>query len=282
MKVKEAIKVMRSRLVEVMDAAEARAVTGLIIEEVMGYSAVDVVLRGDSELPEFIPPKIEAICARLCRHEPVQYVLGKARFHGHSFAVTPAVLIPRCETEQLVDLIVDENTGTDLRVLDIGTGSGCIAISLARALKFATITATDVSADALAVAQANAQALNAKVRFVNQDILCACAPSEPCYDIIVSNPPYVLESERATMERNVLDYEPAGALWVPDDDPLRFYTAIARYAKSALVQGGKLYLECNRRFTGEVAAMLATHGFDAEVRRDSFDAPRFVTATLER
>ena len=166
MKVKEAIQQLRESLSPVIEAGELQAMIRVICEDVFNYDQVDVALRQDHELPDFAPERIAEIIARLKRHEPLQYVVGSARFHGHRFKVTPAVLIPRPETEQLVDLIIDENPDADLKVLDMGTGSGCIAIALARALKFAQVDALDVSRDALAVARQNAALLKTPgVRF---------------------------------------------------------------------------------------------------------------------
>ena len=277
MKLKEAIEQLREGLAGVADPQEVQAMIRVICEDVFNYDPVDVALRQESELPDFAPQRVAEIIARLQRHEPLQYILGTARFHGHRFKVTPAVLIPRPETEQLVDLIIEENPGSDLRVLDMGTGSGCIAISLARALKFARVDALDVSRDALAVARDNAASLKVKVRFFESDIL---APQPAAtYDIIVSNPPYITWSERELMERNVKDYEPAQALFVPDNDPLLFYKAIASYAKRSLEKGGRLYLEINQRFGVEVKRLLEDCGFD-EVRIivDSFGKDRFAVA----
>ena len=278
MKLKEAIEQLREGLAGVADPQEVQAMNRVICEDVFNYDPVDVALRQESELPDFAPQRVAEIIARLQRHEPLQYILGTARFHGHRFKVTPAVLIPRPETEQLVDLIIEENPGSDLRVLDMGTGSGCIAISLARALKFARVDALDVSRDALAVARDNAASLKVKVRFFESDIL---APQPAAtYDIIVSNPPYITWSERELMERNVKDYEPAQALFVPDNDPLLFYKAIASYAKRSLEKGGRLYLEINQRFGAEVKRLLEDCGFD-EVRIivDSFGKDRFAVAS---
>ena len=275
MVLKEAIEQLRNGLAGVAEPQEVQAMIRVICEDVFNYDQVDVALRQDSELPEFAQGRIADIISRLQRHEPLQYIVGTARFHGHCFKVTPAVLIPRPETEQLVDLIVDENPGSDLRVLDMGTGSGCIAISLARALKFPQVDALDVSRDALEVARANAADLKVKVRFFESDML---APQPPArYDIIVSNPPYICWSEREAMEPNVLDYEPGQALFVPDNDPLLFYKAIVPYAAQSLERGGRLYLEINRRFGAEVKHLLEDNGFD-EVRiiDDSYGNPRFV------
>lgn len=276
---KEAIEQLRTGLAGVADPHEVQAMIRVICEDVFNYDPVDVALRQESVLPDFAQQRITDLIHRLQRHEPLQYIVGNARFHGHKFKVTPAVLIPRPETEQLVDLIVDENKESDLRVLDMGTGSGCIAVSLARALKFAQVDALDVSRDALAVARANAEALQVKVRFFESDML---APQPAAtYDIIVSNPPYICWSERESMERNVKDYEPGQALFVPDNDPLLFYKAIVPYAKQSLERGGRLYLEINQRFGAEVKRLLDEHGFD-EVRiiDDSYGKVRFAAARM--
>jgi len=281
MKLNEAIARLRQGLQGLYDEREVQAMTRVICEDVFNYDPVDVALRQDSELPDFAPARIDDIIARLTRHEPLQYIVGHTQFHGHRFTVTPDTLIPRPETEQLVDLIIDENTASDLRVLDMGTGSGCIAISLARALKFAQVDAFDISREAITVAQANAQALKVsrQMRLWVADML-APQPTGATYDIIVSNPPYVCESERAAMDPNVLDYEPAQALFVPDDDPLRYYKAIAPYAAQALDRGGHLYLEVNHRFADQVRQLLADNGLTTpRVINDSYGKPRFVTAT---
>jgi len=277
---KEAIEQLRNGLAGVADPQEVQAMIRVVCEDIFNYDQVDVALRQESELPEFAPEKVADIIARLSRHEPLQYIVGSARFHGHKFKVNPAVLIPRPETEQLVDLIVDENPASDLRVLDMGTGSGCIAISLARALKFAQVEALDVSRDALNVARENAAALKAKVRFFESDMLSPQPASR--YDIIVSNPPYVCWSERDAMDRNVKDYEPAQALFVPDNDPLLFYKAIAPYAAQSLEPGGKLYLEINQRFGADVKRLLEQNGLD-EVRiiKDSYGNVRFAAAVMK-
>ena len=277
MKLKEAIDQLNNGLAGLVEPREAQAMIRIICEDVFNYDQVDMALRQESELPEFAQDRISDIIARLRRHEPLQYIIGSALFHGHRFKVNPAVLIPRPETEQLVDLIIDENPASDLRVLDMGTGSGCIAISLARALKFPTVDAFDISRDAVAVARENAALLKVKVRLFESDMLSP-QPSAT-YDIIVSNPPYICWSEREAMDSNVKDYEPGQALFVPDNDPLLFYKAIAPYAARSLERGGRLYLEINRRFGNEVKRLLEDNGFN-EVRiiDDAYDNPRFAAA----
>ena len=277
MKLKEAIDQLNNGLAGLVEPREAQAMIRIICEDVFNYDQVDMALRQESELPEFAQDRISDIIARLRRHEPLQYIIGSALFHGHRFKVNPAVLIPRPETEQLVDLIIDENPASDLRVLDMGTGSGCIAISLARALKFPTVDAFDISRDAVAMARENAALLKVKVRLFESDMLSP-QPSAT-YDIIVSNPPYICWSEREAMDPNVKDYEPGQALFVPDNDPLLFYKAIAPYAARSLERGGRLYLEINRRFGNEVKRLLEDNGFN-EVRiiDDAYGNPRFAAA----
>lgn len=278
MTTKEAIFRLRSELSVIYDAREVESMTRIIFEDVLRWKPVDIVMRENEQLPEFFDNRLNDIIARLKLQEPLQYILGEARFHGHSFLVTRATLIPRPETEQLVDMIIDQNQDSDLHVLDIGTGTGCIAISLARALKFTQVTATDISKGALAVAQQNAKNLKTRVHFVEENIL-TCRPPFEAWDIIVSNPPYITESEKASMEHNVLDYEPHEALFVPDDDPLRFYRPIAAYASRALKKGGRLYLEINRAKGRQVSETLAASGLrNVQLYNDFNGNCRFVTA----
>lgn len=255
----------------------------ITFDDVLHWQPVDMVMREQQELDAWMVEKLLLITDRVAAGEPLQYVTGVARFHGLQFHVTPAVLIPRPETEQLVDLIVDENKRDDLRILDLGTGSGCIAIALARALKWPQVTALDVSGDALAVARENAAALKARVTFKQADMLALKGGSLGEWDVIVSNPPYVCRSEAATMETHVKDYEPEGALFVPDDNPLLFYRAIASFAASSLAPQGRVYVEVNSRFATQVAALFERSGLSQVAVYNDFAAlPRFVTAVLER
>ena len=180
-------------------------------------------------------------------------------------------------------MIVDENPAADLNVLDVGTGSGCIAISLAMALKFATVTAYDISTEALAVAQTNAKSIKAQVNFAEVDALKPWPAQRESLDIVVSNPPYICESEKVQMESNVLDYEPAHALFVPDENPLLFYKQISQEASLALKPGGRLYFEINRRYGSETAAMLKGMGYDdVSVLTDTYGNERFVKAVWNK
>lgn len=273
------IAVVRTRLCDQYPPGEVEGFIKIIFRELLGYETVDILLYKDTELPDFIVTKTAKVVDQLRENRPIQYIFGKAWFHGHEFSVDASTLIPRPETEELVDLIIDENRGSDLRVLDIGTGSGCIAVSLALGLRFPTVDAIDISDRALSVARGNASRLRARVDFRRADILTA-KPVDNSYDIIVSNPPYIADSELRSMAANVVDYEPHSALFVPDSDPLRFYRAITAYARHALADGGRLYFEINSRFPDEMRALLLEHGFvDIDIRRDIQGLYRFASAT---
>lgn len=270
---------IKSALAAAYPEGEVRAFVRILFEEWMHYSTVDIYMRADSEVPPFMVEKMRHAVQRLLRHEPIQHIVGVAHFHGHRFAVSKHTLIPRPETEQLVDMIVDRNQDVpDLCVLDIGTGSGCIACSLARALRFAEVHAFDISQPALDLAAENARNLGVKVAFHHVDILNA-VPQPQQFHIIVSNPPYICMHEQQLMEDNVLRYEPHSALFVPDNDPLLFYRAIARYASVALKPGGKLYFEINAAYGNDTANLLSEFHFaDIEVVRDFYGRDRFVSA----
>lgn len=268
----------RQRLSGLYPKGEVDGFVRIACYNILHYESVDILLHKDSVLPDFIVDKFHKVADELLKKRPIQYVFRNAYFHGHRFEVNEATLIPRPETEELVDMIVDENRESDLRVLDGGTGSGCIAVSLALALKFADVTAIDLSDAALAVAERNAEALKAKVTFRRQDML-RLTPCGERYDIIVSNPPYIADSEKADMDKNVLTYEPHMALFVPDSDPLRFYRALAVYGTWTLVPGGRLYFEINSRFPAEMTRLLEGMGYtDVEIRKDMQRMPRFAVA----
>lgn len=256
---------------------EVAAITRIIATELLGISQSTYLLKDDVTLTEEQETQLEDAISRLAQHEPLQYILGYSDFCGLRFAVTPATLIPRPETSELIEWITADTTG-DTSILDIGTGSGCIAISLASKLKGATVTAWDISSEALAVARRNNLSNGTGVTFSRVDILNHTPHSEQ-FDIIVSNPPYIKELEKAEMEPNVLDWEPHTALFVPNDDPLLFYRTIATKGLSMLAPGGRLYFEINRTHGEETTAMLHTLGYTGiELRKDIADNDRMIKA----
>lgn len=246
-----------------------------------GLTTADVYAGKADGLSADDKVELGRIVSRLEQGEPVQYAIGKAEFGGRLFDVEPGVLIPRPETAELCAWITDDCRQTPrpkLRCLDIGTGSGCIAVTLAAELEQAVVEACDISVKALDIARRNARKAGVDIEFYSKDIL-AGEISRTGYDLIVSNPPYVCYNERELMERNVLDYEPPEALFVPDSDPLLFYRAITRFAAKTLNSHGKLYFEINPLYASQLTVMLRRHGFDnVEIRCDSYDRERFCRA----
>lgn len=258
--------------------SEARWLFRTIMEHLKGWNQVELALRADKEVSDFIVGRVDEAVGRLLKGEPVQYIYGDTYWYGMTLKVSPAVLIPRPETEELVDIIVKNNPKSDLKVLDICTGSGCIAVALARSLNFPEVSGIDISDDALAIASANADALKVKVNFSKADAL-SLPEIENTFDIIVSNPPYVLESEKSGMDKNVLDHEPHIALFVPDNDGLKFYKAIALYAKRALTDKGRLYFEINPLTAGQLKSWMEGEGWnDVELLTDMYGKTRFMIA----
>lgn len=257
---------------------ELKVLIRMLLQQVAGWSLVDMLTHNDLTLTAAQQMQIADAVDRLKRYEPIQYILGAAEFDGMRLVVDARALIPRPETAELV-LLLAEMLSPDASVLDIGTGSGCIAVALARRLPQAQVSAYDVSPDALALAAENARNQGVKIDFRQVDILHDAPADAPVFDAIVSNPPYVTDSERASMEANVLDYEPALALFVPDDDPLLFYRAIADFAWTHLSIGGRLFFEINHRFGAEIVMMLRHKGFaNCAVQHDAFGKERFVVA----
>lgn len=262
--------------------AEGYALYRLVMEECFGLTHTDILLGKDNQISEENQARLLEITGRLLKNEPVQYVLGYADFCGHRFAVRPGVLIPRPETELLVqkalELVHGMDGVTEPEALDIGTGSGCIAVSMA--LAGCRVTAMDISEEALGIAMQNATALNAEVAFVHENILQPSRTAQQ-WHVIVSNPPYICLHEAETMERNVLDYEPHNALFVPDTDPLIFYRAIASYAMSHLSAGGWLCLEINQAYPDEMEKLLSSFGFkDVTIQKDQYGKDRIAYAHL--
>lgn len=269
---------IRSRLQPYYTAEEVSALSRIVCCDLFGQAPTDYYLGKDIVLSSKKEQELEDILQRLSRFEPLQYIEGRTLFLGREFWVAPGVLIPRPETEELVELMLKE-IPADARILDVGTGSGCIAISLAKELPDALVTAWDVSPEALSVARVNARKLQANVRFVECDVLACQVDKAGLYDVIVSNPPYVTEAEKADMEPNVLQWEPSLALFVPDDDPLRFYRRIAVLGRDMLADGGRLYFEINRAYGREMVEMLRTMGYvRVRVEKDLSQNDRFVIA----
>jgi release factor glutamine methyltransferase len=270
---------IRSVLTERYGAGEADAMTLLIFHALKGWDRTAMIINGDMPASERMLTRVEEILSRLEQEEPIQYILGEARFYGMDFKVNRATLIPRPETAELVDLIVQrDGNRKDLRVLDIGTGSGAIAVALSRNLPFSIVTGIDISAEALAVAHENAERLHAHIKLKEEDIFCY-VPAKRSLDIIVSNPPYIAEEERDAMERNVKDYEPESALFVPDAEPLIYYNRIAEIGIRALAPQGKIYFEINPRFAAPMKEMMHNYGYcEIEIIRDSFGKNRILTA----
>lgn len=252
-----------------------------------GMNRLELCLGKDRPLTEEERTELDSIISRLLKDEPIQYILKHADFCGNKLHVGPGVLIPRPETEELVHWILSDMPDRPLHIADIGTGSGCIAISLAAARPDCRISAMDISRQALDIAEQNAQLAHTKnIEFIRCDILDSqiwpqihpvTGTSPATWDIIVSNPPYVLQSEARDMTANVLNYEPATALFVPDEDPLLFYRTIACYARTYLKPNGRLYFEINRRFGKEVTELLATFGFSQiELRKDFRENDRMI------
>lgn len=269
---------IRRALQESYSVQEAANLSRIVCCEMLGQTTIDYYLGKDIILSSKEMQKLNGILARLLNFEPIQYIQGTARFLERSYHVAPGVLIPRPETEVLVEVMLRE-IPSDARILDIGTGSGCIAISLSKAFPNAKVTAWDVSEDALCIARRNNDDLQASVCFVKQDVLAWRGDGGQCYDVIVSNPPYITESEKQEMERNVLDWEPFSALFVPNNDPLLFYRRIGELGRMMLVDGGRLYFEINRAYGEATAMMLCGQGYTGiRILKDISGNDRFVIA----
>lgn len=281
MTLREAIDRTAARLTPLYDPREARNLARWLVAECAAVSLSELFADPVREITPETARRLEAAAQRLAAGEPLQYILGAADFYGRRFAVREGVLIPRPETEELVDWILREEPQAG-RMLDIGTGSGCIAASLALARPGAEVLAADLSSAALAVAAANCRSLGARVTIRRADALGAASDAPGLeeafgqgFDLFVSNPPYVPESDRAAMHPNVRDHEPAEALFVPDDDRFRFYRAIARAGRRMLRPGGALYFEIYEHAAGELARLLADEGYEEiELREDLFGRPR--------
>ena len=270
-------------LAEKFSQREAEQLIRILLEDLFGIDLKRQLMEPNLRIDEIQHYQLAEVVKRLLNGEPVQYVTGLARFGDLLIKVSPAVLIPRPETEELVQKICGASPKhKPLRIWDIGTGSGCIAIALAKHFSNAEVVAFDVSEVALQIAKENAESNGAKVTFVQDDVLHSQSEffSQPV-DLVVSNPPYVCDSERAAMERNVLDWEPENALFVPDDDPLRFYRQILKLAKNQLNTDGQVWFEINERMGEEMLSLCRKIGFaKAETMLDFAEKPRFCCASM--
>lgn len=276
---KQIEKEFSKRLGHLYDLQEIKEIFLLSAEEILALSRTQIILQKDRDLDDEMKFRFETLLSSLEKGIPLQYVLGYAWFYGMKLTVSEAVLIPRPETEELVALILKENRNRRPKIIDIGTGSGCIPIAIKKRLPEAEVWAVDISPEALKVANINAENESCAVRFMEVDIFNAenLFPHHS-FDIIVSNPPYITPSEKSKMAVNVLNHEPHLALFIPEEKPLLYYEAIADFAKVHLCKGGKLYFEINRRFSQELKAYLVKSGFiDVKIHQDMHGADRMVS-----
>lgn len=258
--------------------SEIVSIAKLLLTQVFGMSVIELYAGKDNSFSANEQKQLDDILIRLQKYEPVQYIIGVEDFYGLTFEVDPNVLIPRPETEELIDWIVQENKSAGLRVLDVGTGSGCIAVSLAKNLEDAEVTAWDISEGALRVAVRNCRRNGVDVRLEQKDIL-QLSSSDRQFDVIVSNPPYIAMKEKADMEANVLDWEPGLALFVPDEKPLLFYRKISELGLEMLKPGGRLFFEINRAYGKQVVQMMSALGYrNVELKKDISQNDRMIKA----
>jgi release factor glutamine methyltransferase len=282
MRLNEIKQALKKQLAGQYESVELNPILSILIEHITGWDQVQQVLQKDNSITEAQALAFENAATELLAARPIQYITGKTWFMGEAYTVNEQVLIPRPETEELVDWVLEYAAikGKALRILDIGTGSGCIAIALKKALPEATVDAIDISTSALKIAESNAAALKAEIEFAALDILnTAFLPGQ--YDVIVSNPPYIPMHEMKNMELQVTNHEPNIALFVPDEDPLVFYKAIARLAKLHLSSNGQLFFEIHYDQGDALIALLDEMHFHAELRTDLFEKDRMIRASLK-
>jgi release factor glutamine methyltransferase len=269
--IRDVFAVFKQGLQTIYDANESEAVTLLAVSEISGFSKAKIKASPEHELTQQQFEKLTGILEELKTGRPIQYILGETEFYGLTFKVNPSVLIPRPETEELVEWVLSSvGSSSPLAVLDIGTGSGCIAISLKKHLPNAKVSAIDISPDALKTAKENAKLNEVDIEFIEADILNLKSDIEhPKFEIIISNPPYVTLHDKTQMHQNVTDFEPHTALFVPENDPLLFYKVIAEYAASHLVSSGLLFFEINESYGNEIVELLKSKEFNnIELKRD--------------
>lgn len=276
--VKKLIEKINGALAQTVDASERNAIVRAVCCDMLGIASTTFYVKDEVCLTDDQEVQLEDILARLRRGEPLQYIEGRASFCGMNMVVRPGVLIPRPETAELVDWVVDDYASQRPGVLDMGTGSGCIAIALSKRLQQARVAACDISTEALAVAKENSELNVAAVELFRHDMLDFAKPLPRVYDVLVSNPPYILQSEAEEMERTVTEWEPHMALFVPDDDALRFYRAIAEWGMTeALKPGGSIYVEINQALGKETVALFENYGYkEVTLRKDIYGNDRMV------
>ncbi|MEO9805715.1 MAG: peptide chain release factor N(5)-glutamine methyltransferase [Reichenbachiella sp.] len=260
---------------------ESQALAYIILDKIFSISRTDIIVNRQFFPDSLQKKKYNLLVKRLIDNEPIQYIFKEAEFYGYRFYVDKNVLIPRQETELLIQIISNFRSWNKPKMADIGTGSGCIACSLALSIEDAQLVGYDISPNALKIAQYNAARLGANAAFSTLDIVKQNLPPEEL-DLIVSNPPYVMDQEKQEMKKNVLEFEPALALFVPDDDPLLFYKAIMKKAKISLKKGGALFFEINEQFGEQTLLLFQHYGYSqAKVYKDLNDKQRFASAVLE-
>ncbi len=280
--IKDVFAEYRQGLNKLYEASEIEAITLLTVSEICHLSKAKIKAFPETELKEQRADKLSEILTELKTGKPIQYILGKTEFYGLTFKVDPSVLIPRPETEELVEWVIASIGNLQLAdgsILDIGTGSGCIAISLKKNLPDFIVSAIDISTEALLTAKENAELNDVEVEFIEADILSPNSPLTTHYSLIISNPPYVTLYDKTQMHTNVTDFEPHSALFVPEDDPLIFYKAIADFAACHLVPNGLLFFEINENYGNQIVKLLEDKGFkNIELRKDMSGRDRMVKA----
>jgi len=273
---------LKQKLASTIDTVELSSLIGILIEAVTGWNRMQQIVNVNTELTKVQQAQLENYTEQLLAGKPIQYILGKAWFMGSEFMVNEHVLIPRPETEELVEWIISYASiiNKPLSIVDIGTGSGCIPIALQLALPNCTLTGLDISNDALAVAQMNAKNLNTSITWLEEDILDTAA-LYTAFDIIVSNPPYIPLREKKDMQEQVLNFEPSIALFVSNEDPLIHYRAIAKIGKQSLSKNGQLFFEIHYDQGKAILALLDELNYHAELKQDSFGKNRMIRASLK-
>jgi release factor glutamine methyltransferase len=271
---------IKKELIGIYPEREVESLVFLVLQHIKSYTRTQLLLSDDELLSPGERRQIADITARLKKYEPIQYILGETEFFGLMFFCRPGVLIPRPETEELVNWILEETPNSGINILDIGTGSGCIPVSIKRNLSRSRVFACDISETCLQLARENAALNQVEISYFRMDMLQSPPPEDlPCFDLLVSNPPYVRISEKAKMERNVLDYEPGTALFVPGHDPLLFYRSILSFSGKQLKRKGKIYWEINEALGQECSRLLRDTGYqNIEIRKDIHGKDRMISA----